>query len=162
MGPSMSRLLIVPVCLCVLTTTIAGRAAEPTLADALAKPILEPDTPQKEVEAFCATRVLPLIAPKSADEWEKTAARLRKETLDRVVFRGEAAKWMEMPLKVDWLEEIEGGPGYKIKKLRFEVLPGLWIPALLYVPDKLEGKQPAFMNVNGHDGKGKAADYKQL
>ena len=137
-------------------------AADPTLADALAKPILEEGTPQKEVEAFCATRVLPLVQPASADEWTKTADRLRKETLERVIFRGEAASWKELPLKIDWLEEIDGGPGYKIKKLRYEVLPGLWIPALLYVPDKLDGQQPAFMNVNGHDGAGKAAPYKQL
>ncbi|MGH7202384.1 MAG: alpha/beta hydrolase family protein, partial [Planctomycetaceae bacterium] len=36
------------------------------------------------------------------------------------------------------------------------------IPALLYVPDKLEGKVPVVLNVNGHDSKGKAADYKQI
>ena len=27
--------------------------------------------------------------------------------------------------------------------MRFEALPGLWIPALLYEPDKLKGKAPA-------------------
>lgn len=159
----MPRSLLVTLCLCLCPlTTSAARAAEPALAEALAKPILEEGMPQKEVEAFCATRVLPLVTPASADEWTKTADKLRKNTLDRVVFRGEAARWRGMPLAIDWLEEIEGGPGYKIKKLRYEVLPGLWIPALLYVPDKLEGKQPAFMNVNGHDGVGKAAPYKQL
>lgn len=158
----MSRLLAVPACLSALILLFPVRAAEPTLADVLAKPILEEGTPQKDVEAFCASRVLPLVAPATAEEWEKMASKLRKETLDRVVFRGEAARWKELPLKVDWLEEIEGGPGYRIKKLRFEVLPGLWIPALLYVPEKLEGKQPVFMNVNGHDGAGKAAPYKQL
>jgi hypothetical protein len=158
----MSRFLAVAVCLNLLTISVSARAADPTLADALAKPILEDGTPQKEVEAFCATRVLPLVQPPSAEEWTKTADRLRKGTLERVVFRGEAAAWKELPLKIDWLEEFEGGPGYTIKKLRYEILPGLWIPGLLYVPDKLEGKQPAFMNVNGHDGAGKAAPYKQL
>ncbi|MEX2026390.1 MAG: acetylxylan esterase [Pirellulaceae bacterium] len=158
----MSRLLAPSVCLYLLIVALPARAADPTLADVLAKPILEEGTPQKEVEAFCATRVLPLVQPQSAEEWTKTADRLRKETLERVVFRGEAATWKELPLKIDWLEEIAGGAEYKIKKLRFEVLPGLWIPALLYVPEKLDGKQPAFMNVNGHDGAGKAAPYKQL
>ncbi len=158
----MLRLLAAAVCLFLWTISLPARAAEPALAEALAKPILEEGTPQKEVEAFCATRVLPLVHPTTEDEWKKMADKLRKETLDRVVFRGEAAKWKELPLKIDWLEEIDGGPGYKIKKLRYEVLPGLWIPALLYVPDKLDGKQLAFMNVNGHDGAGKAAPYKQL
>ena len=158
----MPRFLLVPLCVCLLTTSSAVWAAEPALAEALAKPILEEGTPQKEVEAFCATRVLPLVTPASAEEWTKTADKLRKDTLDRVVFRGEAGRWRGMPLAIDWLDEIEGGPGYRIKKLRYEVLPGLWIPALLYVPVKLEGRQPAFMNVNGHDGAGKAAPYKQL
>jgi hypothetical protein len=57
-------------------------------------------------------------------------------------------------------------PGYVVKKLRYECLPGMWIPALLYVPDKLAddkaAKVPVVLNVNGHDGKGKAADYKQI
>src|SRR4029077_6431138 len=53
-------------------------------------------------------------------------------------------------------------PGYQIKKLRYEALPGLWIPALLYEPEKVVGKMPAVLNVNGHDSKGKAAPYKQV
>ena len=157
----MSRSLLATLC-CYLTLSSIGQAAEATLAEVLAKPILEEGMPQKEVEAFCATRVLPLVSPASAEDWTRTADRLRKETLDRVVFRGEAARWRQLPLTIDWLEEMEGGPGYRIKKLRYEVLPGLWIPALLYVPEKLDGKQPAFLNVNGHDGAGKAAPYKQL
>ncbi|MCE9525714.1 MAG: hypothetical protein K8R36_06635, partial [Planctomycetales bacterium] len=65
------------------------------------------------------------------------------------------------PGKVEWLETIDGGEGYKIKKLRYEAIPGMWIPALLYEPVKLDGKHAVFLNVNGHDAKGKAADYKQ-
>ena len=63
---------------------------------------------------------------------------------------------------VVWLDTLEGGPGYRIKKLRYEALPGLWVPALLYEPETLEGKVPAVLNVNGHDSKGKSADYKQI
>jgi dienelactone hydrolase len=61
-----------------------------------------------------------------------------------------------------WLNTIAGGPGYRIKKLRYEALPGLWIPALLYEPEKLAGRVPAILNVNGHDRNGKAAPYKQI
>jgi hypothetical protein len=82
--------------------------------------------------------------------------------LDEVVFRGEAAKWRDVAGKIEWLETIDGGEGYKIKKLRYEAVPGLWIPALLYEPTKLDGKAPVFLNVNGHDGAGKVAKYKQI
>ncbi|MBP85278.1 MAG: hypothetical protein CMJ64_00950 [Planctomycetaceae bacterium] len=51
----------------------------------------------------------------------------------------------------------------RIKKLRYQILPGLSIPALLYEPVKVTGKVPVVMNVNGHDRpNGKAAKYKQL
>src|SRR6185437_6311588 len=87
---------------------------------------------------------------------------MRQETLECVVFRGEAAKWRDAETQVVWLDTIEGGPGYRIKKLRYEALPGLWIPALLYVPEEVRGRVPVMLAVNGHDGKGKAADYKQI
>src|SRR6185436_5101593 len=90
-----------------------------------------------------------------------TAGRLRRETFKRVIFRGEAARWRDAKTKVEWLDTIDGGPGYRIRKLRFEALPGLWIPALLYEPAKLSGKVPVMLAVNGHDRDGKAAPYKQ-
>jgi hypothetical protein len=137
------------------------------LAEIVAKPILEPGTPQREVEAFCEARVLRLPAPdaperKSPEAWQKYIEGVRQNVKGRVVFRGEAAKWRDFQGKIEWLETVEGGEGYKLKKLRFEAVPGLWVPALLYEPTKLEGKAPVFLNVNGHDGAGKAAKYKQI
>lgn len=138
-------------------------AAEPDVKTWLAKPILEKDQPWKEVQAFIAPKVPGMPEVGSQAEWEKTAGRIRKDVLDKVVYRGEAAKWRDDKLHVVWLETIPGGPEYKIQKLRFEAVPGLWIPALLYIPNELSGKVPVVMNVNGHDRKdGKAADYKQI
>ncbi|HEX5106001.1 MAG TPA: DUF1080 domain-containing protein, partial [Pirellulaceae bacterium] len=137
------------------------------LKEILSKPILDPALPQQEVEAFCDARVRRLPAEgapqrASPEAWLKYAEQVRQDVLNNVVFRGEAAKWRDADCKVEWLETIDGGEGYKIKKLRYEALPGLWIPALLYEPTKLEGKAPVFLNVNGHDGAGKAAPYKQI
>src|SRR5207247_547584 len=99
---------------------------------------------------------------KTAAEWEQHAERVRAGVLEKVVYRGAAAGWRDAKTKVEWLDTIPGGPGYRIKKLRYEALPGLWIPALLYEPEKLSGKVPVILNVNGHDGNGKAAKYKQI
>jgi hypothetical protein len=145
----------------ILLPSFAVVAEDVPLKDLLAKPILDPDTVQSEVQAFCDVRVPKPPQPASKEQWEQLAAKMRAETLEKVVFRGEAAKWRDTPGKVEWLETIDGGDGYKLKKVRYEAIPGLWIPALLYEPEKLEGKHPVFLNVNGHDGKGKAADYKQ-
>src|SRR5205823_7163695 len=64
---------------------------------------------------------------------------------------------------VEWGDTIRTSGGYSIRKLRYEVLPGIQIPALLYEPDHLEGRVPAVLNVNGHVGApGKAIEYEQI
>lgn len=135
---------------------------EVDIASVLRQPIIAPELPLSEVERYAEARVPPMPLVKTVEEWERRAEQLRLETLEAVVFRGEAQRWRDAPVDVKWLETVAGGPGYRIRKLRYEVLPGMWVPALLYEPEKLEGKVPVILNVNGHDGKGKAAPYKQI
>ncbi len=147
----------------VLSVLILLAAQEkPDLKAVLSREIIGPSTAMEEVQAWLEPRIPSMPAVRSAEEWTRTAERLRAETLQKVVFRGEAAKWRDAKTRVEWLAEIEGGPGVRIRKLRYEALPGLWIPALLYLPEKLADKVPVHLAVNGHDGKGKAADYKQI
>ena len=135
---------------------------EAGLRAALGRTVLAPGQTLAEVRAFVDARIPDLPAVKSADEWRATAERLRAQTLRTVIFRGQAAAWRDAATRVEFLQTIDGGPGYHIRKLRFEALPGLWIPALLYQPDRLDGRVPVVLNVNGHEAKGKAVDYKQL
>src|SRR5262249_41890546 len=104
---------------------------------AVERPILEGSQPLTETIAALEPRVRRMPEVKTQKEWEREAAALRKGVLEKVVFRGEAAAWRDAKPKVEWLETIDGGPGYKIKKLRYEAVPGLWVPALLYEPEKL-------------------------
>jgi hypothetical protein len=128
----------------------------------LSRNIIGPRQTMTETQAYVETRIPRMKNYDSASAWEQEASRIRKEVLDRVVFRGQAADWRKGTVRVEWLETIPGAAGYRIKKLRYEPLPGLWIPALLYEPEKLSGKVPAILNVNGHDGNGKATAYKQI
>ena len=144
-------------------STLALAADAPSgLQSLLQHPIIGTNVPMAEVQAFTEIRVPPMPAVKSAAEWQKIADRLRHDMLERVVFRGEAAAWRDAKTKVEWFDTMEGGPGYKIRKLRYEALPGLWIPALLYLPDNLTEKAPVMLAVNGHDPVGKAVGYKQI
>jgi hypothetical protein len=127
---------------------------------ALAREVIGKRTALEEVQAFIERRIPAMPEVSSAAEWERVAARLRADVLEKVVFRGEAARWRDAAPRVERAGELEG-KGYRIRKLRLEAVPGLWTPALLYLPDRLEGKVPVHLAVNGHDGKGKAADYKQ-
>ena len=81
---------------------------------------------------------------------------------ERVIFRGEAAKWRDAKTKVEWLESLPGGPGYRMKRVRYEALPGLWIPAILYEPETYFGRAPVSL-ASGHTGApGKSVPYKQI
>jgi len=155
--------------LALATLTLAGLVAVPARADVktlLGSKIISPGTPQQEVISFTESRVPPMPVVKSRAQWESHAQVLRQRMLDEIVFRGEAAKWRTARSSVQWMETIPGGPGYRIRKVRYEALPGLWIPALLYEPEGLtkdSGHIPVVLNVNGHDRpNGKAADYKQI
>ncbi len=152
--------LVVP-CVMLLTGIVQADATA-DVQQFLSRPILAPDQTLAEVQKFAAACIPPLPAPASVAEWEAAAKILREQTLINTVYRGKAKAWRETPLTVEWLETIPGGPGYRIKKLRYEAVPGMWIPALLYEPEKMTGKVPVFLNVNGHDAVGKAAEYKQM
>jgi dienelactone hydrolase len=131
-----------------------------TIQGLLDKPVLDPNQPMVEVQVYTASRVPPLRAMSDAKQWQQQAERLRQRVLDEVVFRGEARRWRDAPQRVEWLDTIPA-EGYRIRKLRFEAVPGLWVAALLYEPAKLSGKVPAVLNVNGHEKEGKSTAYIQ-
>lgn len=153
-----------PAALAVLAWALAAPAARAADADGLKKlleaPILTPRVTVAELQEFLDPRIPRLPEPKTADEWVKETDRLRKEVLGKVVFRGEAVRWRDANTKTEFLDSLKG-EGYTIKKVRYEIIPGFWVPALLYEPDGLMGKVPVMLAVNGHDRLGKAANYKQ-
>ncbi len=143
-------------------------AAAPEITAVLESPLLDPNQPLADAQRFTLARIPEIEPVDSADAWTARADQWREEVLDTVVFRGRAAGWRDAETQVEWLDTIPGGPGYHIRKLRFEALPGLWIPALLYEPGQfdgplsVDGRVPVVLNVNGHDGDGKVAEYKQI
>ncbi len=147
-----------------LAAPAAGRGDEPSdfVRKALEHAILSPRQALAEAQDFAEARVPRMPEVKSAEEWTRIAGGLRAEVKRRVLFRGEAATWRDARSQIVWLGTIETGPGYRIKRLRYEAIPGFWIPALLYEPETLDGRRPVVLNVNGHDAKGKAAEYKQI
>jgi hypothetical protein len=154
--------------LCLLLAAPAFAADPSPVADFLKRPLLPADEVTLEVRDHVRPKVPRLHPPgseqssvKTAADWEKEAGRIRQDVLKNVVFRGEAAKWRDAKTKVEWLDTI-ACDGYRLKKLRYEILPNFWIPAVLYEPDKLDGKVPVSLAVNGHEGVGKVVDYKQI
>src|SRR6185436_5876395 len=91
-------------CFICLSMTLRASGTVETL---LAREIIGPTQTLAEVQAYTENRVPLMPEVKSAEEWNRIAARLRLETLDRVIFRGEAARWRDARTKVEWLDTIE-------------------------------------------------------
>lgn len=148
------------------TTALAADAAKTppsALAKLLSTPILDKKASHAEMRTYLHSRIPPLELPSGPKQWDARAEDLRQRMLDQVVMRGHDPKVLTDPPAVQWLDTIETGKGYVIRKLRYEGYPGMWIPALLYEPTNLKGKVPVVLNPNGHErAAGKAVKYKQL
>lgn len=130
---------------------------EPILKDQ----VLAPDVALFQLRQYILNRVAEVPKPASAAEWTEQSNRIRAGILRDVVYHGWPKEWVESRPHFEDLGVIEGD-GYRIRKLRYEIVPGFQSAALLYEPLKLTSKIPAILNVNGHVGApGKAVEYKQ-
>ena len=135
---------------------------ESVIQSFLNRPIISSTQTLAEVQSFTEARIPKLAVFEKIEDWEKYANFLRRAIFEQV-YRGEAESWIYARTNVEWLDTIPGGEGYRIKKVRFVALPGLWIPASLYEPvNLLSNKVPAILNVSGHEPEGKVVSYKQI
>lgn len=128
----------------------------------LAEELLSPQVSLYQVRCHVLDRVAKPPSPASAAEWTPEAKRLRKHLLNDVIFHGWPRDVVTSPPKFEEVGVIETGKGYRIRKFRYEIVPGFQSTALLYEPEKTYSGMPAILNVNGHVGAlGKAVEYKQ-
>ena len=131
------------------------------------KPILEkqlqsPTVVMFQLQEYLMGRVPKLPNPISATGWTTESQRIRKHLLEDVVFHGWPKAWIDAPPRFEDLGPIPTGKGYKVRKLRYEIVPGFYSTATLYEPENLQGKVPAVLNVLGHYGHiGKANETEQ-
>jgi hypothetical protein len=122
----------------------------------------DPQDPDRcELHRFILKKVKRFQCSETLEEWVPLAADLRRRFLHEIYMRGYPSSLIDDEPKVIWKDIIDNGHGYRIRKLLYEGFPGMWIPALLYQPDGLQGKVPCVLNPNGHHTGGKAMDYKQ-
>jgi dienelactone hydrolase len=132
-----------------------------TLAPLLRDEILPPAVAAFQARQYLVNHVAPPPVATSAEQWKAQAQRLRQQMLD-VAFHGWPKEWVNSPSKFEDLGVIEGGKGYRLRKLRYEIVPGFQSVAILYEPENLQGKVPAVLNLHGHVGPlGKAVEFKQ-
>lgn len=135
------------------------------IKDALARTFVNASELILQVQRFLEPLIkAPVIALPQTNEgvqwWQEKAKQMRQTLLEQVVLCGVPQKWQQNPLKVDWLDTLPGN-GYRIRKLRYQVIPDLWIPALLYEPTTVKPSTPAVLYLMGHEGRGKSVAYAQ-
>ncbi|PYU66971.1 MAG: hypothetical protein DMG49_20295, partial [Acidobacteria bacterium] len=113
----------------------------------------------EQLRQFMLARVPSLRLPPDATQWDAEAERLRAHEM-AVIHHGWPQAWIDAPPKFQQVGTLEGR-GYRIRKLRYEVVPGMYSAALLYEPEHISGKMPAVLNVHGHGSGGKAVEHKQ-
>ncbi|MFN7919343.1 MAG: acetylxylan esterase [Bryobacteraceae bacterium] len=145
---------------CLLLVVCASVWAQ-SAADALSRKILDPNEPLLDVQVYTASKVPVVPAFLRWQEWDTYSARLRQRVLDEVIYRGEARRWRDAKLGVKILEPFHSGRGYKVRQFLFEAIPGLWVPGLIYEPERVTGRVPLVLNVNGHEGNGTQTAYIQ-
>jgi dienelactone hydrolase len=99
--------------------------------------------------------------PSSPEAWTTEEQRLRKHILEDVVYHGWPQEWVDAPPRFEQTGVIETGDGYRLRKFRYEIVPGFESTAILYEPKAVSGRVPAILNVIGHEQMGNAAEYEQ-
>ena len=106
---------------------------------------------EQRIAAFVEGSARRLELPAEAAAWQEQAASLRARCRE-LLLRGHPAGVLDERPEVVWGETLQPAPEYRIRKLRFEGYPGVWVPALWYEPVSAgEGDAvPAVLNSNGH------------
>lgn len=150
--------------------TLAGALAATAMAQTdasvieavLGERLIAQEVVSYQLSRYLMERVPEAPSPANAAEWTRRSAGIRERIREKIL-RGWPAEWVDAPLAFEEAGFVEGTrPGYRIRKLRLEVVPGLHVPALLYEPEGATLPAPAILNVNGHIyGSGKEIAYKQ-
>ena len=155
------RKALVAVLLGCNVASVFGQSEPKPLAAILGEEILAPPAALFQLKEYLLRRVARPPAPTSAQQWTTEAKQLRERLL-KVAFKGWPDEWVNSSPKFEDLGLIKGDTGYRMRKLRYEIVPGFQSTAILYEPERLEDKVPAILNVNGHVGApGKSIEYKQ-
>jgi len=156
------RFLCVPMLLTAFHSRVAiGQSSPGQLASVLSEEIQSPAIAVFQMKQYLLKKAVKPPAPASAEQWTTESKRLRERLLKNVVFHGWPQEWVNAPPRFEETGVL-AGKGYRMRKLRYEIVPGFYGAAILYEPENLQGKVPAIVNVNGHVGPpGKAVEYKQ-
>jgi dienelactone hydrolase len=133
----------------------------PSIVETLSNRVQPAAVTQFQLEQYLMQRIPGLPSASNPQQWTAEENRLRKHMLEDVVFHGWPREWVDSAPRFEEVGVIETGHGYRIRKFRYEIVPGFLSTALLYEPEMISGRVPAVLNLIGHEPEGTAVEYEQ-
>ena len=93
---------------------------------------------------------------KTAEDW-RARQEFVKETLQKII--GPFPEKTPLNPRITGVLERDG---FRVEKIIYESFPGFYVTGCLFLPDKIEGKIPAILNVMGHNQESYQAELYQL
>jgi Abhydrolase family len=92
---------------------------------------------------------------KTAEDWKKRQSLTREKLLQNI---GPFPEKTPLNARVTGVIKKDG---YHVENILFESIPGYYVTAALFIPDKIKGKSPAILNAIGHSTKSYRRDIYQ-
>ncbi len=144
-------------------TFAMGQSAQGMLDEFLTNQLQPSDVVTYQMQQFLMHNRPKLPHATSAAQWTAEANQIRQRVLSDVIYHGWPKTWVDSPPKFEDMGSVPvpAGAGYRLRKFRYEVVPGFYSTAVLYEPANLEGKAPAVLDVLGHFPTGKSSPFEQ-
>lgn len=113
-----------------------------------------PDVQSNNIRSYLITAAReitesPFPGVSSLADWEKKRPERYAEYIEMISLQDMPLNGERPPLNTHVTGTIQRD-GYRVEKLFYESLPGLYVPANLYIPDHIKGPAPAVLYVCGH------------
>src|ERR1700758_2576419 len=156
MGVIRPALLSAVSTLAVLTVVSSAYAqTTPTSVEGVLTQPVQPGTLTSfQIQRYLMQRIPKLPSLVTTAQWKEDAQKLRKHTLDDVIYHGWPREWVDAPPHFQQIGVIETGKGYRLRKFRYEIVPQVEATAILYEPEQINGRAPAILNLLGHEPMG--------
>lgn len=138
-----------------------AQISKPYVEESLAQPSRDIPWKEYQIQQYLFKRIPPLPTPTTSAAWSAEEERVRGHILNDIVYHGWPRAWVDAAPKFEEVGVIESNRGYRIRKLRFEIVPGFDSTALLYEPRRITGRVPAILNLLGHEPEGIGVEYEQ-
>lgn len=110
-------------------------------------PMLPGEMARSQMYAFVNASLPPLPWFPTLEEWKKYRGDVKARILRRIGADDILAKHkLNFVPKGKILRD-----DYTIEKIAYESFPGMWVPALVWTPARLNGKAPAMVSISGHN-----------